>query len=131
MGLVAAIYVLALLLLCFGFYYAHPLRSLKAAGQAAGTALATMRDGSIDDIDKEKTVQRCAVEMVRQAVALAVKLVVVAAVAALPVWQATALGWMDIEAFWEFVLRTDVILVSTAAILLPLLAVRHFNRTRQ
>lgn len=131
MVMVEAIYVLALLLLCFGFYFAHPLRTLKAASQAARKAAAAMRDSALSDLEKEKTVQRCAVEMVRQAVALTVKLAVVLAVAALPVWQATALGWMDIEAFWAFVLRTDVILISTAAILVPLLAIRQFSKARR
>ena len=129
--MVAAIYVLALLLLCFGFYFAHPLRTLKATAQAAKQATAAMRDSALSDLEKEKTVQRCAVQMVRHAVNLAVKLAVVVAVAALPIWQATALGWMDSEAFWEFVLRTDVILISTAAILVPLFAIRHFNKARQ
>ena len=66
--------------------------------------------------------------MVRQAVALAVKLAVVIVVAALPVWQATALGWMDLEAFWAFVVRTDVLLISTAVILAPLFALRYLKK---
>jgi hypothetical protein len=131
MALVAAIYVLALGLLCFGFYFAHPLRTLRDAGRAAGTALAAMRDGELNDLEKEKTVQRCGLQMVRQAVALVVKLAVVFAVAALPVWQAAALGWMDIEAFWAFVLRTDVLLISTAALLVPLFALRYFKNSRR
>jgi hypothetical protein len=127
----AAIYVFALLLLCCGFYFSHPLRTLRLAGQATGKALAAMRDGSLSELEKEKTVQRCAVEMVKQAVALAVKLAIVVAVAALPVWQATALGWMELDAFWAFVLRTDVLLVSTAAILVPLFALRYFPKRRR
>ena len=128
MALVAAIYVLALLLLCFGFYFARPLRTLKTAGQAAQTAMGAMRDSSMDELEKEQTVQRCAVEMVRQAVALAVKLALVFLVAALPVWLSAKLGWVDIEVFWAFVLRTDVILISTAVVLVPLFAHRRLNK---
>ena len=131
MAPVAAIYVLALGLLCCGFYFAHPLRTVRAAGRAAGTALAAMRDGAMSDLDKEKTVQRCAVEMVRQAVTLVVKLAVIGAVAALPVWQAAALGWMDLGAFWAFALRTDVLLVSTAVILVPLFALPYLAKPRR
>jgi hypothetical protein len=131
MALVAAIYVLALLLLCSGFYLAHPLRTMRAAGQAAGTALAAMRDGALSDLEKEQTVQRCALEMVKHAVALVVKLAVIVVVAALPVWQANSMGWMNLDVFWAFVLRTDVLLISTAAILVPLFALRYLAKPRR
>lgn len=126
MLLVATIYIVVVLLLCAGFYRAHPLEILKRAGRAAAKAMAAMRDDTLDELQKEKTVQACAVDMTRQAVALTVKLIVIFVVAGFPVWLAASIGWIDAGVFWAFALRVDVLLITTAAILGPLLAYRHF-----
>lgn len=128
MLLVAAIYVVSVLLLCGGFYFSRPLGALQQAGRAAGMALSAMRDASLDEFEKEKIVQGCAVDMVKQAVALAVRLAVIFSVAAAPAWLAITAGWLDAGLFWEFVLRVDVLLVTTVAVLAPVLAARRLNK---
>lgn len=129
MLLVAAIYVVSVLLLCGGFYFSGPLGTLQQAGRAAGMALSAMQDASLDELEKEEIVQGCAVDMLRQAVVLTVKLAVTLSVAAAPAWLAISVGWLDAGLFWGFVLRADVLLVTTVAVLAPVLAAWRLKKT--
>src|SRR5210317_1051070 len=110
--IVPLVYIVAGLLLCAGFYFAHLVDSVRQIAKVAGSAFATMTDASKDDLAKEKEVQRCALMMLKQTVQLIVKLLVVLSVTAFPVWLATMLGWIDMEAFSSFALRVDVLLVT-------------------
>ena len=87
-----------------------------------------MRNAAMDDLEKEKTVQRCAVEMVKQSVALFVKLAVIMLVTVLPVWLASLLGWADIKTVGRFALRVDVLLITTAVIFILAVAYRQINK---
>lgn len=130
MLLVVTVYVVAVGLLCTGFYYARLTETLKRVGVAAGTAFAAMRNDSLDDLEKEKAVQRCAIAMVRQTVLLITKLVVVLLVTALPVWLVSVVGWMEVESFWRFTLRADVLLITTAVLLVSLFVYRFLGKPR-
>ena len=126
---ITAVYVLAVLLFCAGFYFAHFANTLRQVALAAKTAISTMRDDSIDDLAKEKTVQRCAIDMVKQAVTLFIKLAVIVLVTAFPVWLANTLNLITFEAFNHFVLRVDVILITTAVMLVLIVAYKQINKT--
>lgn len=128
MLLVMAVYVLAVLLLCAGFYFAHLVDAVRQIAKVAGSAFAIMTDVSKDDLAKEKEVQRCALMMLKQAVQLIVKLLVILLVTVFPVWLAVMLGWIDVEIFTSFALRVDVLLVTTAAILVPVIAMRKLRK---
>jgi hypothetical protein len=128
MTIVMLAYVVALLLLAAGFYFARLNEHLRAITAAASKAFVIMRDAAADDLEKEKTVQSCALAMVRGAVTLTVRLAVILLAAAFPVWLASALGWLNMELFWHFALRADVLLISTAVVLVPLFAMRHFRK---
>ena len=125
---IMAVYVLAVLLLCAGFYFAHPVKTVRHIAGLAGTAYSTMTDDSLDDLVKEKTIQRCAVAMLKQAVQLFVKLLVILLVTVFPVWLASFLGWIDMDAFKMFVLRMDVLLVTTAVILVPVIVLWQIRK---
>jgi hypothetical protein len=129
MLMVTAVYIVAVLLLCVGFYFAHPGRTLQQVAEAAKTAFSTMTDNSLDDHVKEKTVQRCAIDMVKQAVSLFIKLAVILLVAAFPVWLANTLNLIEIETFTSFVLRMDVILITTAVMLVLVVGYKQINKT--
>jgi len=125
---ILVVYVLAVLLLCAGFYFAHLVDSVQQVSKVARTAYSTMTDNTLDDREKEETIQNCAIEMVKQAVQLIVKLLVILLVTAFPVWLAGFLGWIDMDAFKLFALRVDVLLVTTAAILVPVIVVRQIRK---
>ena len=129
MAIITAVYVVAVLLLCAGFYFARLVEGVRQIAGVAGTAFSTMTDDSLDDLVKEKPVQRCAVEMLKHSVQLIVKLLVIILVTAFPVWLANTLGWIDMEAFIQFVLRVDVLLVTTAAIIIPVVAYRQICKS--
>lgn len=115
---VLAVYVLAVLLLCAGFYFAHLLDSVRQIARVARSAQATMTNARVDDLAKEKAVQGYALEMVKHAVGLIVKLLVVFLVASFPVWLATALGWIDWQTFAQFAVRMDVLLGTTIVLVI-------------
>ena len=126
---ITTVYVVAVLLFCAGFYFAHFVRTFQRVALAAKTAFSTMRDDSMDDLAKEKTVQRCAIDMVKQAVTLFIKLAVIVLVTAFPVWLANTLNLITFEAFNHFVLRVDVILITTAVMLVLIVAYKQINKT--
>lgn len=123
-----AVYVVAVLLLCAGFYFARLAAAVRQIARVAAGAYATLRDGSLDDLAKEKAVQRSALEMVKQTVQLAVKLLVILLVTAFPVWLAVTLGWIGMDRFAQFALRIDVLLITTA---LMVAAVFTWRRKRK
>lgn len=127
MLVIGVVYVVAVLLLCAGFYFAHLVESVRLITGLAGTAYSTMTDDSLDDMAKEKTVQNCAVEMMKQAVQLIVKLLVILLVAAFPVWLVGFLGWIEMDAFARFALRVDVLLITTAVVVVALVAHRRIR----
>jgi len=129
MPAIAAVYVLAVLLLCLGFYFARLLEAVRQIAGLAGTAYSAMTDGSLDDLAKEKAVQRCALEMVKQAVQLIVKLLVILLVTAFPVWLANFLGWIDMEPFIRFALRVDVLLITIAVVIIPVVTYRQIRKS--
>jgi len=131
MLLIMAVYVLAVLLLCTGFYFARLPDNTRQIARVAGTAYSTMTDGSLDDLAKEKEVQRCALEMLKLTVQLIVKLLVILLVTVFPVWLATTLGWFDMQTFTLFALRVDVLMVTTAAILIPVIASRQIRKSNR
>jgi hypothetical protein len=69
--------------------------------------------------------------MLKQAVQLIVKLLVILLVTVFPVWLASFLGWIDLQSFKLFALRVDVLLVTTVAILVPVIAFRQARRSSQ
>jgi hypothetical protein len=129
MLMVTAVYIVAVLLLCVGFYFAHLGRTLQQVAEVAKTAFSTMTDSSLDDHVKEKTIQRCAIDMVKQAVSLFIKLAVILLVTAFPVWLTNTLNLIEIETFTSFVLRMDVILVTTVAMLVLVVGYKQINKT--
>lgn len=128
MLLIVAVYLLVLLLFCAGFYFMHPVKTLQQAGQAARTAYSTMTDASLDDYIKEQTVQRCAIELAKQAVSLTVKLAVVLFISAVPVLLASVAGLMEADAFGRFALRLDVLLITTLVLLALVFAHRRLQK---
>ena len=126
---ITAVYVVAVLLFCAGFYFAHFVSTFQRVALAAKTAFSTMRDDSMDDLAKEKTIQRCAIDMVKQAVSLFIKLVLILLLTAFPVWLANGLNLITFEAFGHFVLRVDVILITTAAMLVLVVAHKQIYKT--
>ena len=129
MLIVTAVYIVTVLLLCVGIYFARLGRTLQQVAEAAKTAFSTMTDRSLDDHVKEKTVQRCAIDMVKQAVTLFIKLVVILLVAVIPVWLASTLNLVTSEAFGRFVMRLDVLLITTVVMLVLVVGYKQINKT--
>jgi len=125
---IMTVYVLAVLLLCVGFHFSRILVTLKHVSNAARVAISTMTDSSLDDMAKEKAIQRYAVEMLKQTIALFTKVLLILLVTAVPVWLASTLGWIDMQTFTGFILRWDVLLLTTLAILLPAIVFRRFRK---
>lgn len=128
MLITSAVYVVAVLLLCAGFYLAHLVEIVRHIAALTGTAYATMTDDSLDDLAKEKAVQRCAIQMLKHSVQLIVKLLVILLVTAFPVWLASFLGWTDMETFAQFALRFDVLLITTAAVFVVVIVYRRMRK---
>ena len=129
MMVIVAVYVVAVLVFCAGFYFAHFVKTFRQVAQAARTAFSTMTDTTLDDLAKEKAIQACAILMVKQATVLFIKLGVIFLATAFPVWLAGALELMTIENFSGFVLRGDVMLITTAVMLVLIVAYKQTNRT--
>jgi len=129
MMVIVAVYVVTVLIFCAGFYFAHFVKTFQQVAQAARTAFSTMTDTTLDDLAKEKAIQACAILMIKQAMALFIKLAIILLTTAFPVWLAGVLDLITIEAFSSFVLRVDVMLITTAIMLLAIVAHKQINKT--
>ena len=87
-----------------------------------------IRDDSLDDLAKEKAIQKAAINMIKQTLILFSKLVIVAMVSVSPVIIADSLSLIMLENFNRFVLRLDVLLITTVVMLIPVIGFRLKNR---
>jgi hypothetical protein len=129
MMVIVAVYIVAVLIFCAGFYFAHFVRTFQQVARTARTAFSTMTDPTLDDLAKEKTIQACAILMVKQVTALFIKLGIILLATVFPVWLTSALDLITIEAISSFVLRVDVMLITTAIMLVAIVAYKQINKT--
>jgi hypothetical protein len=116
------------LLACVAFYESFVRlnivkRSIALFGDLR-SAMQLVSDKSLSDLEKERGIRRAAIDALSQTLGLFARLVIVAALAALPVLLAIALANLDFEAFSAFSLHPAV-LVSTV------IAIVAFDRGRR
>ena len=128
MMVIVTVYVVAVLIFCAGFYFAHFVKTFQQVAQAARTAFSTMTNTTLDDLAKEKAIQACAILMLKQATALFIKLAIILLTTAFPVWLAGTLDLITTEAFSSFVLRIDVMLITTAIIAVAIVGYKQMNK---
>jgi hypothetical protein len=110
---VLAVYCLAVILFCAAFYFAKLVATCQQVIAIAQTAAKTIVSKELDDDAKEKATQEAAVNMIKAAFVLAVKLAIVLGLTVLPLWAADYAGLASLKATIEFSLRLDVLLITT------------------
>jgi len=110
---VLAVYCLAVILFCAAFYFTKLVATCQQVIAIAQTAAKTIVSKELDDDTKEKATQEAAVNMIKAAFVLAVKLAIVLGLTVLPLWAADYAGLASLKATIEFSLRLDVLLITT------------------
>lgn len=78
-------------------------------------SIAVMRDPAMDDLAKEKAVQKGSIELLGHLVVVIAMLAVAFGVAAIPALIGSWVGLFGLEQFVAFTLRPDVLLATVAA----------------
>lgn len=111
-----AIGIASIALFLFAFWRLDLVRVAAGALATARTALATMRDGSLDDATREKRVQAASIRLTGAFVSIAVRGAVALGVSLLPIWLGDVSGLAAGGEVIGFLSRWDVILVASAVI---------------
>lgn len=111
-----AIGIASIALFLFAFWRLDLVRVAASALATARTALATMRDGSLDDATREKRVQAASIRLTGAFVSIAVRGAVALGVSLLPIWLGDVSGLAAGGEVIGFLSRWDVILVASAVI---------------
>lgn len=111
-----AIGIASIALFLFAFWRLDLVRVAAGALATARTALATMRDGSLDDATREKRVQAASIRLTGAFVSIAVRGAVALGVSLLPIWLGDVSGLAAGGEVIGFLSRWDVILIASAVI---------------
>ena len=76
-------------------------------------AASVMRDDRYNDLEREKAVQQYSIRLFKVFFSIIFRSVLVFAVSILPIWLAGLLGWINVEEVTAFLLRADVILITS------------------
>jgi len=81
-------------------------------------AASVMRDDRYNDLEREKAVQQYSIRLFKVFFSIIFRSVLVFAVSILPIWLAGLLGWINVEEVTAFLLRADVILITSILLIL-------------
>lgn len=99
----------------------HFLGIVPVASRAIATSRETgavMRNPDLDDDAKEAAVQKASLALMKSFGSLVVRIVILLLAAFLPIFLASTTGLVPAETVLDFLLRWDVIIITTLVILL-------------
>jgi len=111
-----AIGIASIALFLFAFWRLDLVRVSSGAVTTARTALAAMRDESLDDAAREKAVQAASIRLTGAFVSIAVRGAVALGVSLLPIWLGDVGGLAPGDEVINFLSRWDVILIASVVI---------------
>ena len=114
--MVIAIYCLAVLLFCAGFYFTHLLATCDQIIAIAKTSVKTLADKSLADDAKEMATQAAALAMLKGGFILVLKIAITFGVTLLPLWLGDITGLSSFAETSKFSLRIDVLVITTIAV---------------
>ena len=96
----------------------------------ARQAVATIIDKDLDDAAKEKETQAAAIDTLKNAFFLLMKLMVIFGAAAAPIWLADIAGIAELSEISAFALRLDILLITTTVASAIVLLGRKLSKKR-
>jgi len=117
--IVIAVYSLAVLLFCIAFYLVKILETSRQVLVIAKNAIAIFSNDRLDDLARERAIQKFALNMVTQTLMLISKVLITLLFTALPVWLASTMKLVSPNDIGQFAMRWDVIFITTSIIMLP------------
>lgn len=103
------------------------------AQRALATALAArkvMRDPDIDELGKEKAVQKSALSLFGSFISIFLRSLVTLLISVLPIWLADLAGLVLMAEVFEFLARWDVIIGASVLITAGWLIIRRLRQAR-
>lgn len=106
-------YSFAIFAFCIAFYFTRPLATCSQIIVIVNQAVKTIANKNVDDATKEKTTQVAAVDILKNSFSLLFKFSGIFGAAVVPVWLADMFGIVEFSEISAFVLRLDVLLITT------------------
>lgn len=110
-------YVVAVVLFCIAFRFTGLISTAVAAFSISREGVNVMLDSSLDDLEKERGVQKAALGLMRSCVLLFFKGGVAFCAAVFPLWLGDFMGWVSMDKSIQFALRWDVIMITSVVIM--------------
>jgi len=117
--IIIAVYSLAVLFFCIAFFHAKIIETSRQVLAIANNAIAIFSNDRLDDLARERAIQKFALNMVTQTLMLISKVLITLLFTALPVWLASTIKLVSPNDIGQFAMRWDVIFITTSIIMLP------------
>ena len=111
--MVLVTYCLAVISFCLAFYFTRLSTTCGQLIVIAKQAVTTITNKDLDDAAKEKETQAAAIDTLKNAFSLLMKLVAIFGAAVVPIWLADVAGIAKFSETSAFALRLDVLLITT------------------
>jgi hypothetical protein len=110
---IVAIAIATLAILAVAFWVSGVMRVSAGVLTTTQNAAAIMRDPALDDLQREKAIQRASLRLLGDFGSILVRGVLSLAISFAPIWLADVTGLASSRAVIDFLSRTDVIVVAS------------------
>jgi len=121
-------YTLAVLCFMAGFVITHIVKTTKETMTTVHQAMTVISSKELSDLEKEKTVQKAAINMFKHFGLIVIKFAIIGAMSMLPVVAGNLLSVYSYEEFTAFTLRWDVLTITTIAAIAVVYLVRFIRK---
>lgn len=128
MTMITALLSVAVFMVCLKLFGVVRLSENVLA--ASRRAVGVMRDGELDDTEREKTIQQASIRLLGMFLAILIRIAAVLVAAFLPIWLISLTGATTIDAVMSFLSRWDVIAIMTLVMIAAYVAWMRLWSTR-
>jgi hypothetical protein len=122
--IVVAVYILAVLLFSLTFHFLKTVQTCRHVFDTGYNTITTFCDKKLDDLAKEKAIQKLALSMMKQCLRLCTKVSIIFFVTALFIWIVNFMKLVTLRDLSEFAMRWDVFIITIIVALLSVVFLR-------
>ncbi len=128
--MIPAVAMVSVVVFVLAFRFAGVVPAAAGAIATARGATEVMRDASLDDLAREKELQRASLRLFRAFGSILVRTVLTLGAASLPIAGAEWAGLAMAESVLRYLMRLDVIVVASAGMILLYVLAARFSSSK-
>ena len=122
------VFICAVAVFCLSFFYLRVVSVCNSALGLSKNAIKIITDKTLDDISKEKAIQKLALSMLKKSFSLFLRMMAVFLLTLIPFLLADTMDIVSYEKSSRFAMRLDVLFISTILILAIIFVRNYFIR---